>query len=103
MAPSVLPPEPVSGGRATLDRKCGLCQRLSARFTPHAKGGKGRTKGRWGSPQATLDARIAAVLGAQRALAHRKLGADWAFRQALVDLAAICELLAAELPRPGTP
>lgn len=54
----------------------------------------------WGSYQVILDARVGAVLGAQRALAQRELGADWALRQSLVDLAAISELVAEELPAP---
>ena len=46
---------------------------------------------------------MVAVVGAQRAGAKRELGAGWAFRQSLVGLAAICELLAGELPRPRIP
>ena len=55
------------------------------------------------SYQSTLDARIRAVVDARRAFARRELGAGWAFRQSLVDLAAVCELLAGELPRPRIP
>ena len=55
---------------------------------------------RWGSYQTTLNARLAAVVGAQRAFARRELGAGRAFPQSLVDLASVCELLAGELPRP---
>jgi hypothetical protein len=55
---------------------------------------------RWRSYQATLDARMRAVVGAQRPFAQRELGAGWALRQSLVDLASVCELLADELPRP---
>jgi len=56
--------------------------------------------GRWRSYQDTLDARIVAVVGAQRAFAQRELGSGWALRQSLVDLASVCELLAGELPEP---
>ncbi len=57
----------------------------------------------WSAYQDTLQARLAAVVGAQRAFARRELGADWALRQSLVDLASVCELLAGELepPKPG--
>jgi hypothetical protein len=58
---------------------------------------------RWGGFQSTLDARIRAVLSARRAFARHELGAGRAFRQSLVDLAAVCEALAAELPRPHIP
>jgi hypothetical protein len=50
--------------------------------------------------QGTLMARMGAVVGAQRALAAREAGAAPALRQSLVDLAAIAELLADELPAP---
>ena len=36
----------------------------------------------------------------RRAFAPSELGAGWAFRQSLVDLASVCGLLAAELPTP---
>jgi hypothetical protein len=42
----------------------------------------------------------AAVFDAQRAMRDRKLGADYALRQSLVDLAAISELVAEDLPAP---
>ena len=58
---------------------------------------------KWRTYQAMLDARIRAVIDARRAFARRELGAGWAFRQSLVDLAAVCELLAAELPRAAHP
>ena len=54
----------------------------------------------WGAYQLTLDARITAVVDARRAFAGREVGAGWAFRQSLVDLASVCELLADELPAP---
>ncbi len=54
----------------------------------------------WQQYQDTLEARIAAVIGARRALSERQVGAEWALRQSLVDLASVCELLAAELPAP---
>jgi hypothetical protein len=55
----------------------------------------------WGAYQHTLQARLTAVLGAHRAFSERQLGADWALRQSLVDLASVCELLAGELEPPG--
>ena len=48
-----------------------------------------------------LTARMKAVLDAQRAVAERELGAGYALRQSLVDLAAISEALADELPAPA--
>jgi hypothetical protein len=47
-----------------------------------------------------LMARMKAVLDAQRAVAERELDAGYALRQSLVDLAAISEALADELPPP---
>jgi hypothetical protein len=41
-----------------------------------------------------------AVLAAQEALAAREQDAPYALRQALVDLAAIAELVADDLPAP---
>jgi hypothetical protein len=55
---------------------------------------------RLGGYQTILEARIAAVVGAQEALRTRQLGAESALRQSLVDLAAVAELLADELPAP---
>ena len=49
-----------------------------------------------------LAARMKAVLDAQRAVAERELGAGYALRQSLVDLAAVSEALADELPAPRT-
>jgi hypothetical protein len=40
------------------------------------------------------------VSGARRAFTERQVGADWALRQSLIDLASVCELLADELPPP---
>ena len=54
----------------------------------------------WGNYQDSLQARLAAVLGARRAFMERQIGAQWELRQSLVDLASVCELLAEELPRP---
>jgi len=48
--------------------------------------------------QGMLMARMGAVLDAQRARTRHELGADSAFRQSLVDLAAIAELVAGDLP-----
>jgi hypothetical protein len=50
--------------------------------------------------QGALLARMGAVIGAQQALATHAEGAKPALRQALVDLAAISELLADDLPQP---
>jgi hypothetical protein len=50
-----------------------------------------------------LEARIVAVADARRAFSRRELGAGWALRQSLIDLASVCELLAGELPRPRIP
>lgn len=47
-----------------------------------------------------LEARYEAVLDAVAALKSREIGAVFAERQALVDLAACAELLAAERPAP---
>jgi hypothetical protein len=55
----------------------------------------------WGSYQHTLQARLTAVIGAHRAFSERQIGADWALRQSLVDLASVCELLAGELEPPS--
>jgi hypothetical protein len=62
-----------------------------------------RTKTRdrdFANHQNTLLARMAAVVGAQRAVAAGETGARYALRQSLVDLAASAELIAAELPAP---
>lgn len=50
--------------------------------------------------QGDLVARMGAVIGAQEALARREEGAPYALRQSLVDLAAVAELLADDLPPP---
>jgi len=50
--------------------------------------------------QGALMARMAAVIGAQQALARGEYAGVYVLRQALVDLAAVCELLAEELPAP---
>lgn len=54
----------------------------------------------WEDRQATLRARMQAVLGAQAALARHEPNAPFVLRQSLVDLASVSELLAEELPRP---
>jgi hypothetical protein len=51
--------------------------------------------------QTVLQARMLAVVGAQRALSAGEAGARYALRQSLIDLAAVAELVAAELPRPA--
>ena len=43
----------------------------------------------WQQYQGTLEARLAAVAGARQAFSERQLGADWALRQSLVDLASV--------------
>jgi hypothetical protein len=50
-----------------------------------------------GARQAQLYARMAAVITAQRALARGEYSASYPLRAALVDLAAVSELLAEEL------
>ena len=52
------------------------------------------------SHQTVLHARMAAVIGAQRAAAAGEVDARYALRQSSVDLAAISELLAENLPPP---
>jgi hypothetical protein len=47
--------------------------------------------------QCVLLARMGAVVGAQRALGTHEVGARPALRQSLIDLAAVCEVLAADL------
>lgn len=48
-----------------------------------------------------LGARVRAVVEAERAIGEREEGAGPALRQALVDLAAVSEALADDLPAPG--
>lgn len=48
----------------------------------------------WGEYQGVLVARITAVVGAQQALARGEYAGVYVLRQALVDLAAVYELLA---------
>jgi hypothetical protein len=54
-----------------------------------------------GGNQAVLQARMRAVVDAQRALAAHEIGAAPALRQSRVDLAAISEAIADELPPPA--
>jgi hypothetical protein len=49
--------------------------------------------------QDLLAARTVAVIEPQRALAQREAVSIYAFRQSLVDLAAISEAMPADLPR----
>jgi hypothetical protein len=49
------------------------------------------------SSQELVLARMAAVMGAQRAAARRDAGAVYALRQSLIDLAAAAELAAEEM------
>jgi hypothetical protein len=60
-----------------------------------------RLDAHWGQYQDTLEARVAAVVGARRAFCERQIGAQRALRQSLIDLASVCELLADELPPPA--
>jgi hypothetical protein len=55
----------------------------------------------WQHYQDTLEARLAAVVGAHQAFSERQVGAAWALRQSLVDLASVCETLAGELEPPS--
>ncbi len=50
--------------------------------------------------QAVLRARMRAVLAAQEVITHREIGAPYALRQSLIDLAAVAELVAEQLPPP---
>jgi hypothetical protein len=52
----------------------------------------------WSDHQGALMARMAAVVSAQQAVAVGEIGARPALRQSLIDLAAISELLADDLP-----
>lgn len=51
----------------------------------------------WREFQGVLDARLHALVGARQAFVGREVGGAPAFRQALLDVASICKLLAAEL------
>jgi hypothetical protein len=53
--------------------------------------------------QAVLRARMRAVLAAQEAITQREIGAPYAYRQSLVDLASVAELVAEQLPPPRIP
>ena len=53
------------------------------------------------SPQASLAARMKAVVVAQRRLCLREPDAGYELRHALVDLAAVAEIIADELPAPN--
>ena len=57
----------------------------------------------FGGNQAVLRARMLAVTDAQRAIAARETGARYALRQSLIDLAAVAELVAGDLPVPRAP
>jgi hypothetical protein len=54
----------------------------------------------FGNWQEVLVARMTACLQAQEARAEREPDADVTFRQSLIDLASIAELIADELPSP---
>ena len=56
----------------------------------------------YGDAQGALLARMAAVVEAQRARTRREPGASYALRQSLVDLAAVAELVAEDLPAPSS-
>jgi hypothetical protein len=53
------------------------------------------------SPQASLAARMRAVIVAQQRLGQREAGADYELRQSLIDLAAVAEVIADGLPAPS--
>ncbi len=53
--------------------------------------------------QGVLRARIRAVIDAQEAITRREIGAPYAYRQSLIDLAAVAQLAAEQLPRPRIP
>jgi hypothetical protein len=55
----------------------------------------------WGMTHTVLETRIGAVYGARRAVAAREDGAEFALRQALIDLASCCETIASKLPPPN--
>jgi hypothetical protein len=52
------------------------------------------------SPQASLAARMRAVVVAQQRLRLREPDAGYELRQSLIDLAAIAEVIADDLPAP---
>jgi hypothetical protein len=52
------------------------------------------------SPQAALAARMRAVVVAKQRLRLREPDADYELRQSPIDLAAVAELIAEDLPRP---
>ncbi len=47
-----------------------------------------------------VDSMAPLIAGAQRAHAQRRVGAEYELPQGLIDLASVCELLAADLPAP---
>lgn len=55
---------------------------------------------RWPISQENLHVRYLAIIDAAEAGAAGAVGAHPALRQSLVDMAAVCENLAAELPAP---
>jgi hypothetical protein len=57
----------------------------------------------WQGYADVLEARMVAVRDARRAFALQEVGGAWAYRQSLIDLAAVAELLAGELPPPPIP
>lgn len=64
--------------------------------------GKARTRDRaWSCGQDVLPQRMRAVLGAQIALRQREPGAAADLRQSLIELAAVSEEIAGELPAPA--
>jgi hypothetical protein len=50
--------------------------------------------------QSMLSARMRAVVDAHQATMQQEEGAAYAFRQSLIDLASVAELVAEELPAP---
>ena len=57
----------------------------------------------YGASPNTRRARMAAVLEAEKALAHDEPGAAYALRQSLIDVASAAELLAETMPAPVRP
>jgi hypothetical protein len=88
----------VAVGRIVTVRKNGAVATVTRRDVEHTKG---IDRG-WGDYQGVLLARMGAVITAQRAAAAGELGAHPALRKSLVDLAAISELLADDLPAPSS-
>ena len=77
-----------------------LCETIGAVAHPGVERQKAIDRN-WDGHQDVLHARMRAVVGAQEAMVRREPDALYALRQSLVDLAAISELVAEELPAPN--